>query len=152
MFMLETGTGLVPVSKVFNSSLTLLISDWSFCCHVTNLCWANCFWRSWSCLELWQRTSRLATVQKTPWRFVSRKVSHANFTNVGVPPETLTCCPSLSAELVLDPAPEQKAGTCSPAKLDAPLCACVPALRDDVVRFQIWCPLRAHPLTKLLFH
>ena len=49
---LETGAGLPCVSNVFSCSFTLLNSDWSFCCQVTNLCWASCFWRSWSCFEL----------------------------------------------------------------------------------------------------
>ena len=52
MLALETGGGLAFVSKVFSRSFTLLNSDWSFCCQVTNLCWASCFWRSWSCFEL----------------------------------------------------------------------------------------------------
>ena len=49
---LETGAGLPCVSNVFSCSFTLLNSDWSFCCQVTNLCSASCFWRSWSCFEL----------------------------------------------------------------------------------------------------
>ena len=49
---LETGAGLPCVSNVFSCSFTLLNSDWSFCCQVTNLCWASCFWRFWSCFEL----------------------------------------------------------------------------------------------------
>ena len=67
-------------------------------------------------------------------------------------PEVLTCCPSLSVELVQVPAPEQKVGTCSPAKLVALLGACALTPRDDVVRFQTCCLLRVHLLTRLLFH
>ena len=67
MLSSETGTGLVPVSRFFSSSLTLSSSDWSFCCHVTSLSRANCCWRSWSCLELWQQWTRLTSVNAIMW-------------------------------------------------------------------------------------
>ena len=66
--------------------------------------------------------------------------------------QVLTCSPSLSVELVQVPAPEQRVGTSSPAKLVVPHGACVPAPRDDVVRFHICCLLRVHQLITLLLH
>ena len=66
--------------------------------------------------------------------------------------QALTCSPSLSVELVQVPAPEQRVGTSSPAKPVVPRGACVPAPRDDVVRFQTCCLLHVHQLATLLIH
>ena len=48
--------------------------------------------------------------------------------------------------------PEQRAESCSLARLAAPLGACVLVLHDAVARFETWCLLREHLPLRFLFH